>query len=172
MWDDTLVYCTLRPNHTCEKCSYFKPTHFRFASGASVICPAGIIATAPEIHSQSYLRFAFDTCVSDCLDRALSVILPFWDAAAVWEAQAFRGSAHYAALALFTWNLDNARGTKATVALMSRSRGEIPTPTDTLLCSPVFVPMKIQKSLLGYKQKLGNFWSSGTRHTLCILVHF
>ena len=58
------------------------------------------------------------------------------------------------------------------VALMSRSRGEIPTPTDTLLCSPVFVPMKIQKSLLGYKQKLGNFWSSGTRHTLCILVHF
>ena len=25
-----------------------------------------IIATAPEIHPQSYLRFAFDTCVSDC----------------------------------------------------------------------------------------------------------
>ena len=45
--------------------SYFRPTHFRFASGARVIYPAGIIATAAEIRPQSYLRFAFHTCVSD-----------------------------------------------------------------------------------------------------------
>ena len=68
---------------------------------------------------------------------AVSVILPFWDAAAVWEAftwdhrcddktpsvqtanslKFYSRQAHYVALALFTWNLDRARGTKATVAV-------------------------------------------------------
>ena len=35
-----------------------------------VIYPAGIIATVPKVRPQSYLRFAFDTCVSDQQDRA------------------------------------------------------------------------------------------------------
>ena len=70
---------------------------------------------------------------------AVSVIIPFLDAAAVWGAQAFTWDhrcddktpsvqtanslkfysrqAHYVALALSTWNLDRARGTKATVAV-------------------------------------------------------
>ena len=36
-----------------------------FTSGARVIYPAGITVTAPEIRPQSYLHFAFDTCISD-----------------------------------------------------------------------------------------------------------
>ena len=38
---------------------------------AQVIYPAGIIATALKVCPQSYLRFAFDTCVSDQQDRAV-----------------------------------------------------------------------------------------------------
>ena len=50
---------------------------------------------------------------STCMNRKLSEFL-FWirDYCAVGWLQA-----HYAVLALFTWNLDRARGTKTTVAL-------------------------------------------------------
>ena len=104
-------------------------------------------------------------CIISKQACAVSVVLLFWDAAAVWEAFAwdhwcdetppgrtanqlkfYSRQADYAALALFTWNLNRAWGTKATVAVwwffFTGHQGHNPSLSHLLWIQRNFMPEK------------------------------
>ena len=92
----------------------------------------------------------------------------WWSETTVHSGGCNSRQAHYAAQALFTWNLDRARGTKATVVIQwlfffpwgikAKSQGEIPTLTDTTLKTALGRCLELNQ-----KKQHGYVWCSSLR---------